>query len=487
MRKRKIILLTLLFLVLGYVGYLFLIPHHKMKIERNKSKIIYAPETSEFNFPVYLSIKDIELLANKKVKKILIDKTVPAQNQKDSLKVFLERTSDLKFKMINGNLHSELSVHADIGYIKKWIGNTNLKIGVKHPISFDLIIRTKSTFQLDPSIQIKTKTTIDEIVWTSDPTTKIAGIPINLKKMVEEILQQRQDELTQRLDEILKDKINLKKPITKIWNNLQKGIKASKHQEDLFIRIQPHSIAVNVDKSNCDSLKLNLHILGKIYGRFNEDTLDIKKLPLPKKVEILKEYKNDYVSNLSIHLKVPIEKLNEIVNDRLVGQTFNVKGYTLKIKKIKAINGIDGIYCNVKIGGDFAGEVWLKGKPKLIKNNTILNIENVDIETKFKDKIFHTIGDMFNKEFRAFIDSQLYFDIGNIMSNITTFAQDGVQKTKFGIKNKVDIDNIQIKGVEVKLTKDNIQILINGSGQFGLAVKKEGLKLKKFEFKPENK
>jgi len=485
MSKRKIIFLAITTIIVGFLVYRFLLPHHKMKIEKSHSHVLYEPEISEFNFPVYLSLKDIELLANRKLKTVLINKTVPAKNQKDSLIIYLKRTGNLKLKMDGDYIYSELPLHADIGIIKKFIGNSSIKIGNKNPISFDLIVRAKSSFSLDPSIKLKTKTVISEIVWINEPNAKIAGIDINLKNVVEDILQQRQDELTKRLDEILASKINLKKPITRIWGNLQKSIRATKHQPDLFVRIKPEKVTVHVDKSNSDSLKLNLHILSKVYSRFGKDTMDIPKVPLPKRVDIQKDYDHDYTSKISIHLLVPLKKINETLEKQLAGKTFTIKGYHLKIKKIEAIIGKKNLYLHAKISGDLSGNVWVQGIPELTRKNTLLNIKNVDIETVFNNKVFATIADMFNQEFRELIDDALIFEIGDIMNNITTFAQNGVGNTKFGIKNDVKINDISINNIDLKLNKNDIQILINGSGDFSLSVKKEGLKLKKFEFNPQ--
>src|SRR5690606_17278177 len=103
------------------------------------------------------------------------------------------------------------------------------------------------------------------------------GINFDIKKKAESVLAENASSITNMLDDMIQQKVNLKKPVNRIWDKMQKSLPATKHQENLFVKIQPQKVAVYIDKKNADSLKLDLKVTSKIYVRFGEDTNQVKR------------------------------------------------------------------------------------------------------------------------------------------------------------------------------------------------------------------
>src|SRR5690606_21726135 len=105
------------------------------------------------------------------------------------------------------------------------------------------------------------KSQFKSIIWKKEPVIKIMGIPFNIKEKVENKLNEKLPDISQQLDQELKHKINLKKAINRIWDRMQYNKPLKRGEKEGFVtKIQPHKLAVYVDKTSGDSLRLNMHV-----------------------------------------------------------------------------------------------------------------------------------------------------------------------------------------------------------------------------------
>lgn len=98
MKKKDKIYLIVIFLVLLLLVFGFYkCGRNRIHYAENTSTEVFEPQLSRLYFPVYLSINDLQKLANQKLKTVLIDKVQVMANQKDSLDLKAIRTGDLQF------------------------------------------------------------------------------------------------------------------------------------------------------------------------------------------------------------------------------------------------------------------------------------------------------------------------------------------------------------------------------------------------------
>ena len=473
----KIIISILLVFAIIFVVVLLKTNHDKFKITTNKSTKVFEPQLSSLNFPLLISVGDIEKLANVRIKKVIFDKKIQFKDGPDSLLLKITRMGDLDFRMEDNHLNTSVPLKLEIVFEKKITRQKKILLFKEKPITLLLSARFRSSIHLKENMDVSTSTILKEVVWNEEPIVNILGFEFNLKTKINEILEEKSSEIVSKIDQQILNKINVKKPTAKVWDNLQKSIIANK-ENGLYIRIQPQSLSVHVDKSLNDSIKLNLIVTSKIYARFAADTLLIRKVKFPARIKVMQ---NGNVKPSTIFLQglFPLTKLNEIISSKLVGKTFDVKGLNLKIKKIEIRNEKNNIYLKIKHEGDVFGEVVLKGIPKLSKDKKHIFIDNVYFENKLNDQVFDSFTDLLHAQILLLLKENVAFDISKIMNSIPDLARTTIGKSKVAKKADISLHHLEIEKVRIELTKYNIQILVSGHSNFEIALKQTSFKFYK--------
>lgn len=473
----KIILSLVTIFVVALITIMLVTDHKKLRILENESEKVYEPDLTTLNFPLRIAMNDIEKLANSKIKTVLVDKKMPLKNGTDTLTLKVTRLGDLNFDLYNTYFNSSIPLKLEVQFSKKIIGKKNVQFFKKEPLTLFISARFRSAINLQPDFKVKSKTELTEIQWNEEPNIKVLGIQFNLKDKINELMMEKASEITANIDSQIGQKIDLKKPTLKIWNNIQKSIKANK-DAGLYLRIRPQKLAVHVDKSFNDSLKLDLIVTSKIYLRFAADTSEIAKVKFPDKIKIIRRT-NDNVSKIQLHGLFPLDRLNEMVKSKLEGKTFNVKGLKVKIRKIQVINGTRNIYVRIKHGGDISGKILVKGMPKLSDDKKMFSIENVSFETQLDDEVFNSLTDLLHQQILILLRDNVHFNIGEVMESIPDYARLAINKSKVAKKAEIALNHLTIDDLRIELTKRNIQLIVSGHSSFEVALKKESFKLKK--------
>lgn len=474
----KVIVSIIALVVTALIVIMLVADHKKLKILENESEKMYEPELTTLNFPLLISMNDIEKLANAKIKPVLVDKRIPMKNGSDTLTLKVTRLGDLNFELNNKFFNSSIPLKLEVQFSKKIIGKKNVQLFKKEPLTLFISAKFRSAIDLQQNMTIKCKTELTEIQWNEEPNIKVLGIQFNLKEKINELMMEKAPEITANIDAQMATKINLKKPMMKIWNNIQKSIPASKDQKDLFLRIQPQGLSVHVDKSLNDSLKLDLGVTSKIYVRFAADTAEIAKVAFPSKIRIARKMKDD-MSHLQLHILFPLDRLNQIIREKLQGKTFDVKGLSVRIKKIQVINGTRNIYVRIKHGGDITGQILVKGMPKLSADKQVISVENVSFENQLDDEVFNSMTDLLHAQILSLLKDNVHFDVGSVLGSIPTYARKAIDKSKLAKKADIALNHLEVENLKIELTKRNIQLIVSGQSSFEVALKKESFKILK--------
>jgi len=475
----KTILSIIAILLLALLLIYLFTDHKKLRIFQNHSTKLYEPNTTTLNFPLLISINDLEKLANAKIKTVMLDKRIPLKTPGDTLILKITRLGKLNISLENQFFNSSVPLKLEIQYIKKIIGKTKVEFFKKEPLQLKLTAYFRSSLDLQEDMKIKSSSKLTEIRWHEDPNVKILGIEFNLKEKINQLLFEKSGEVAAKIDGLIRNKINLKKPTLKIWNNIQKSIPANKKQKDLYVRIQPQNLSVFVDKSLGDSLKLNLVVNSKIFVRFAKDTADIKRVNFPKKISIIRKKDIEKISNLHLHFLFPLEDLNAILNRELTGKTLKAQGLSVKIKSVEIMNGQRNIYVKIKHTGDISGEIIVKGMPKLSDDKRTLLIQNVAFENKLDDDVANSLTDILHSQILGLLKQYVKFDVGSAIESIPDFARKAIKKSKLSKKAEIELQHLEVDKIKIKLTRDNVQLIVSGHSSFEIALKKESFKLKK--------
>lgn len=472
--KWILIILAILFVVGGVLIYTS--KHKKLKFDLNEDMTVYSADTSTLVFPLYIAVNDLENLANSRLKTQLIDKRLPVNEGKDTLVLKVTRKGGLKVRYDGGTAYTSMPLVADIQFIKKFM-NKGVTVFKKEPLRLDLTVHAKSQIKLREDLTLASSSDIERLEWHSDPSVKVMGINFDVKKQIEKILLNKQDEITGALDDVIGKKLNIKRPIENIWNSMQKSIVASKKIAGIYIRIQPHNIKVHIDQKNSkDSLKINLVFKANAYVRYGNDTLNVERNAFPKKVEILRFKDTTSMSDIHIHMLLPMLELNKILAER-VSNTPVAKGtFNLVIKEVQIANTKENILVKVDHTGTINGTTYVKGRPQLSKDNSVLEITNLQYENVSKDHMLNSMEDLLHDEIMNFLNDKLRFEIGDFVSDLSSLAQNAIDKSKLSEKSDISVNELVLQNVKFHLTKNNIQIIGSAKSDLAISLNKDTFK-----------
>ncbi len=479
-KRRKHLIYSLIAIVIGILFVLFFtLRKNKIYLKENTSTEVFEPEISTFYFPVYLAIKDLQELVNQKVKINILNKHLPIKDGKDTVILKIERLNDIELKLVDENFHFKVPLKLEVGFLKNVGLSKNMPFFKKKPVTIKLMAHFTSKVSLKENLQLKTHTTFTKIEWIEEPTVQILGINFDIKKKAESVLAENASSITNMLDDMIQQKVNLKKPVNRIWDKMQKSLPATKHQENLFVKIQPQKVAVYIDKKNADSLKLDLKVTSKIYVRFGEDTNQVKRTKFPEKIEVLTVPNKPVIDKVQIHALLLLSEINKTLNERLVGKSLEIPNFNVRIAKIRVYNGTKNIAIQIDLKGALQGSVYVKGIPVLSADKSKFYVEGLDFESRIQDELFNSFADLLHEQLRSILDDNLKFDLTGIFSSFTDVAQRSIDTTKMAKKADFDIQQLTLDKLDIYLTQNSIQFIIFGKSNFEISVKKEGLQFKK--------
>jgi|GEM_PF-1497442 len=473
-KLRKKLLFVVLFLVLGISIVAYFFRHRKIRFVANNSTELYEPELSTLYFPVDISVKDLEKLTNEKVHTILSDTKQPMGNGKDSIYMKVTRTGEFKFNLENAQLKTKVPLRVDVVVVKK-IGKGMVQLFKKNPISFKIVVHLNSAIGLYHDVRLKTKTKLAYITWVEEPSTKIIGIPINLKKLAEKQLMEHAPNLVKMVDRVIKDHVYIKGSIEKIWNDLQKSKAINKEMKGFYFKVQPHDLAVYVDKSKLDSLRLNLKVQAKMYIRTEAFKDSIKHISFPSKITLLDTFNYRKKSDIYFHALLPLKDLNEVMIHQLKGKKINLSGLNVQISDLKLKTGKFSIVAYIEVKGDVNGTVIMKGFPKFNNENGRILIKNIGIESKLNEDIINNVSNLLHSEIIQLMKQYAEIDVEDQLASVPQLVEHGLIQSKINKKADVSIKEIEIRKAELKLLKDNVQLLFAVETDFEIGLKKEGL------------
>lgn len=477
---KKFLKYTILILVLAIGGlciYIYNLEKIRIHVKPNEDNTFYTPDTTEFAIPMSLSVKDVEKLANLKLKQVLFDGKLPVRKEKDTLHLKVKRAGNIRFNLLNNVLTAHVPLDAEAFYTLHTIGKNSRTFFQESPVVFSLEISLSTPLKLNDYYGFNPRTSIKNIQWKIPPVVKLGPLKKDISEQTEELLYKKEDLLTAKLDSIISEKISLREPMEKIWGKIQRSVplKLDSGKITLYLRKQPLSASVWVEPNNVDSLHFMMRLKGLLYMLSARDTLRFKQVDLPKKLIVLKQKPVDDTSRFHLHVSLPLHMLEAICNARLEGKTLSYASYTVKLKRIRIANGEKNILISLKYKGDLSGEVRLKGFPKLDVSKKIFNVNDLEFESRDDDLVLGSAEKVFHNDIREKIKEAVLIDMTKIMDTIPSIIQNGIDKSKLAKKADVELNCFELKQVKTTLTTKYVQLMVDGCAQIRMDIKKDAI------------
>ncbi|MFT5513732.1 MAG: hypothetical protein ACI8SE_002141, partial [Bacteroidia bacterium] len=297
---------------------------------------------SELCFPISISLSDIENTINKQLKRQLI--TNKPLNK--STKLSIKRTGNLRVTGSSGNLQTAIPMEVEI-YQKKLIDLP--------PVTFSLTLFMSSEVEIRKDWSVSSVSQVSHYIWNEEPSMSIFGLKVGLKTKVEKYLNKEKRNISKSLDKLVKSKVNITKPASKIWRDLQIPRNLLKTRGDtLFLKVVPHSvnyISHTIEKRHL-TLQIKINADLKAYSSAGAESFIVKKLPKLKFDE--KECDGFHVDLIT---SVYEEDLNASLNKHLGGVAIPVMDLTYNLTGVKVSCSASNLQLQIGVKGFTTGTI----------------------------------------------------------------------------------------------------------------------------------
>ena len=167
--------------------------------ETRNNLSIEAP-LSTLVIPVQYDLDKLRELVNEKTDTLLMKQWLSLNQKGDSLYIEISKRSPIKMAWDKQTLYYTLPLKISGTFVKRVAG---IRITNSKPVNMEVLLHLYTSLKFDNQWNLNPKSRLQKIEWIKEPTIKLAMIKVNLRKMAEKAIEEKEHILTQKLDEAL--------------------------------------------------------------------------------------------------------------------------------------------------------------------------------------------------------------------------------------------------------------------------------------------
>lgn len=298
------------------------------------------------------------------------------------------------------------------------------------------ILEIRMDVDIKADFAFETETQLQDYTWIDEPKVRAGSINIPMKTIMDIVIRQKENDITDQLDNVIAANVNLQGFIAKQANALAKGLEI---HEGLLLTGSIDTIQVSHLKE--EEGKIFIHILPSISLLVRAKSLhhytDVPPMPLMEWVyDVNKRLDNTQDIYLELSYDFLANKIKELIDGKVIG------GKALKVTEV-IINYTDQAYIDIKIQTPVDATIKIKGKPLYDSLSGKINVDPFDIDVKASNFLYKLSAPIISKVIETQLGEMLPIHLEEIINNIWIEQRENLPSTPY-MQYSVDIDRIQI-------------------------------------------
>lgn len=421
---------------------------------------------SVFNLPVRYEVANFEQWINNVIKGKFLETVInPLNDERDEAKLTLTKAGNISIRSNGKELICTVPMQAEITLTKSRMGKGLTQSA--EPVITLVNVQLSTPVKLDNDWNLITDFHIRKLEWIKEPVFRIGPFKKNLTKKINKWLEENETTLTTILNKEINNTVSMRKPIEKVWNDLQKPMLINRKKQLLWLRFYCTSIEGNI---SLDESAILCQAKVSATTTMITDTVNLPPvLPLPA----FKHLK-DALPHSDIHLYAftSFDDINEQLNHHLKGRSFKAEGYTLDIKSVRAYASEAGVSVEVKTGNDIDAKLVASGKLEFDPEKMELVVRDFDFTVNSNNALV-TAGDMIlHNQLKDTIASQLIVGLGSLIDTVPKLVENAIAKGKKGDKLELNFDELAVHDCEISIGAEGIHIILHAEAKADVRLKK---------------
>ena len=426
----------------------------------------FESQVSSVPFPLHISFVELEELINRALPLMVLDDSLYDGGQVENVKIQLKRTGDVKLKRKGNRLHLRVPLEADVQpRLSRSILGINFSASPKVKASFFLNMTT--TVDFSEKYEIITDLKVEEIEWIESPSLRVALLDISITKAVERLLEERGPQLEKGLNAAVKQSVNLKEPIAKIWKDMHKPVRINKKFQEAYLIPLPVGLQLGSVEIENDGLLAWLELEAYITTFVGADTTHAEAAPLPPLMHA-DSMRTDF--DIHFYVSIPLSEVGEILREEFAGKDIDVSGTILHIKHLEFHTTPDKLLVETDITSPATAALLFEGSVLFDPFDTavaatdfeFLLLEGNDMAYAADAVLHQIVLDAIGHEFRL--------PLGNLIHQIAPLVENAIEKGKLGEKIYLGLDSVHLEPTIIILRPDTILLNVHGTGKASLHI-----------------
>ena len=427
--------------------------------ERIALDSVLSIPVSKVNLPVFYPMEELERMANEKLGGVIIEANLAINEKEDSLFLTVSRFQPIRIDY-DGERGIVYSVPVQIsGFIHFKVAGIILRN--KTPVAAKVIIQLKSDLYLDERWNLAPHTELQGIEWVEEPKLNVAGIKINLKGIIEKILEKHREEVTTKLDETAGELLNLRQSVEKIWTDIQKPININRKVVPVWLKIEPSALTGRLLKHSEDTLMIEAGISAALRTVFDS----LSEVGQPKELPPFIRKETDE-SGLKAYVKVgiPFDRLNGLLEQITDTIRFSYGSKQVRIRSSEVYGTDSGLAIRVSLRGDVKADVYLTGTVGFDTLSREVYMENFAFDWNSEQALVRVAAWLSHDEIVRRLQPYLKVPVDSAFVALPGVITKAIEKGKLGRKIELFIPELDVDIYSYLITSKDIQIIFYVQG-----------------------
>ena len=417
------------------------------------------------NVLIKLPIAELEEGINKILGQQLFDGGFALNKKKDSLFLKINREERIDIEYYQGRLHLTLPLNIS-SIIKSRLLGVSIS-NVANPIKFQAKAELSLDLNIDERWDLEFDSRWETITWNEPPNFKVLGLKIDLAELIEKEIQTHKRPLEETINEMLKDQIDLRAVVERLYRSIQKPLKVSATALPLYFTNEAISLRgdfVKVEINDTLFFQLEHQSILRINDAQNNhqlsEVLPLRTNPLSWHTQI----------SFFVELRLSFLKMEEVMDSLLVGKEFNLEGIAAKVNRVELSPHKGFLKWNLTVEGDINGIISLFVVPS-IDEDLVMRISAFDYELP-KMEGWAKITDLaMHRAIEKYVVSQSSYDMSPFLYSLDDRIARGLNKSVLSKKIALDLDLNTFILYSKGMNEDEIQFIFQIEGRSALSIK----------------
>lgn len=421
---------------------------------------------STVHVPVSIALSDVERQINTQVNGLIYEDNSLTDNANDQFmaKVWKRGTIQVSADDSLFQFLVPLRIWAKAGV--SVLGFTQYK-----ETEFDIDLRFKSRFDLDPDWSVHTQTQADGYAWVRRPTVSIVGINIPITAFVSRLIDRNLGSITQAIDQQVRRNTDLRTPVLNAWNTLRQPYLVSEKYRT-YLQVVPRRVLITPLRFEGRVIRTTIGIEGYTLTTTGQKPDVRPAVSLPDLTVVPSVNDTFQIGLLS---EVSYAEAARLAAEEFVGKTFSFSNerYSITITSMDLYGQNESLIIKAGLKGTISGDIYLRGRPYYDPADQTISLKDLKYDLDTRNVLQRSANWLLQGTFTRVLEKQLTIPVGSYIADMQKQLQQQLKNNQLtrGVLINGQID--EIRPEQVYLTPTALLAVVHARGR--LDVKVDGL------------